>query len=229
MRKVPFINGEHYHVYNRGVDKRNIFLSEKDIERFLQSMEEFNVINPIGSLYQNSFVKRGGLGCQTAKPAEKSIKLVEFVTYCINPNHYHFILRQVSDGGISEFMKRLGGGYTWFFNNKYNRNGVLFQGKFKAIHIDSNEYLLHLSAYVNLNYQVHNKLGGPTAKLTRTSWNEYMRRKNKNEKQKDFCEKSIVLGQFNNLLEYQKFAESSLQDILKKKKNQKEFNGLLLE
>lgn len=80
--------------------------------------------------------------------------MVKFIAYCINPNHYHFILQQVSEKGIEKFMQRLGMGYAKYFNNRRKRSGTLFQGKFKARHIDSNEYLLHVSSYVNLNYKL---------------------------------------------------------------------------
>ena len=145
-------------MYNRGVDKRIIFTDEYDIRRFFQSVVEFNTPQPIGSLYESSFRRLGG---ETPKFEGK---LVNIIAYCLNPNHFHMLLEQAMDGGISEFMKRLGGGFTNYFNNKYKRSGSLFQGVFKDVHIDTNEYLLHVSAYVNLNDHVH-KLGGETPKL----------------------------------------------------------------
>lgn len=93
MRKHSFTNGEFYHIFNRGVEKRNIFLDKTDFERFLKSIEEFNTIKPIGSLYENSFLKNK-LGSRTTKS-----RLVNVVCYCLNPNHYHFILEQRSEGG----------------------------------------------------------------------------------------------------------------------------------
>lgn len=217
-RKTAFTNGEFFHIYNRGVDKRIIFTNSYDIRRFFQSMIEFNAADPIGSLYENSFRKLGG---ETAKLGKK---LVNIVAYCLNPNHIHFILEQLIDGGISEFMKRLSGGYTWYFNNKYKRSGSLFQGVFKDAHIDSNEYLLHVSAYVNLNDRVH-RLGGETAKSTaKSSWGEYT-----DTKIKGICEKKIILGQFGSMSEYKKFALSSLEIILKRKEELKDIGEFLLE
>lgn len=216
MRKQPFVDGEFYHIYNRGVDKRNIFTDEKDIDRFIQSMKEFNVTDPIGSIYENSFNK---LGCPTPKSPESA--LVNFICYCLNPNHYHFILEQVIDGGISEFMKRLGGGYTSYFNNKYQRSGALFQGRFKSAHINSNEYLLHVGAYVNLNNHVH-QLGCWTPKLV-SSWEEYM------GNVRGFCKKDILLEQFKNINEYKIFAEDSLKCILEKQHSLEDIKEFLLE
>ena len=151
MRKTNFVNGEFYHIYNRGVDKRNIFSDERDVKRFMQSLDEFNDIEPIGSIYENS--SHQALGRPTSKSVKRK-KLVNFICYCLNPNHFHFILKQLVDNGISEFMKRLGG-YTKYFNEKEKRSGALFQGSFKSIHVNTNEYLLLLSAYVNLNDKVH--------------------------------------------------------------------------
>lgn len=219
MRKTEFANGEFYHIYNRGVDKRNITSGEKDIERFFQSVREFNVIEPIGSLYEQSFLKE--------KTSKKSKKLVDFICYCLNPNHYHFLLQQVTDKGIEKFMHRFGTGYTKYFNNKHRRSGVLFQGKFKAIHIGSNEYLLHVSAYINLNDRVH-QLGSSASKLVRSSWHEYA---NSSQEDIKFCTTDVILEQFKNKKEYGDFAHSSLGDILERRgrEEEKDLRTLLLE
>lgn len=211
MRKTVFINGEYYHIFNRGVDKRQIFLDQYDIDRFFKSMREFNVLEPIGSIYENSF--KNPLGGSTSKLGvlDGGNELVEFVAYCLNPNHYHFVLKQSCDRGIEKFMQRLGTGYTMFFNEKYDRSGALFQGKFKAVHIDSNEQLLYTSAYVNLNDRVH-QLGGSTSK---SSWGEYVGidgidNINKRGDEKNFCTTDIILDQFEDRNGYIDFAEEAL-------------------
>src|SRR3989338_4945315 len=114
QRKTDFVTGEFYHIYNRGVDKRDIFMDQLDIDRFFQSMEEFNTINPIGSIYENRFVDKKD---KSGSKASKS-KLVDFIAYCLNPNHYHFILKQVDDKGVEKFMQRIGTGFAKYFNNK---------------------------------------------------------------------------------------------------------------
>ncbi|MDP1690327.1 MAG: transposase [bacterium] len=223
MRKTQFAEGEYYHLYNRGVDKRSIFNDREDVERFLQCMQEFNVIEPIGSLYENSF-RRDQLGGQASKlVAEEDSPLIEFIAYCLNPNHYHFILKQLVDRGIEKMMQKIGTGHTMFFNNKYERSGALFQGKYKAVHIDSNEYLLHVSSYVNLNDRVH-QLGGQASKLVRSSWGEYT-----DVRIKGICEKGIILEQFRNGNEYKKFAIDSLESIIKRKQTLKDIKDFLLE
>lgn len=211
MRKVKFVNGEFYHIFNRGTDKRTIFTDKYDFERFLEGMNEFNSIKPIGSLYENSFRDQ----LRTREP-----KLVNIIVYCLNPNHFHLILEQKRDGGLSNFLQKLGGGYANYFNAKHKRLGTLFQGRFKSKHIDSNTYLLHLSAYVNLNNKVH-KIKNQNF---RSSWDEYIE-----ESKVNLCKSNIILDQFKNQEEYRAFSESSLLDILHRKELHKEMENLLLE
>lgn len=215
-RKINFVLGEYYHIYNRGVEKRSIFSSKLDVDRFFQCMTDFNVKEPIGSIYEKSFLKY---------PKENQSKpLVSFIAYCLNYNHYHFIVTPLLEKGVESFMHRLGTGYTMYFNEKYRRSGSLFQGRFKASHIDSNEYLLHVSAYVNLNDKTH-PLGGSTSKLVRSSWNEYI----SPFSDKGICKKNIVLKQFNDAEEYRNFALSSLKDIIERKEMEKDLRAMLLD
>ena len=174
-------------------------------------MDEFNNMELIGSIFENSF-RKDSLG----RHASKQKKMVNFVCYCLNPNHYHFILEQLVDNGIEKIMHRIGTGYSKYFNHKYARGGSFFQGKFKAVHINSNEQLLNTSVYVNLNDKVH-RLGRHASK---SSWGEYVGKNCGN-----FCEKDIILGQFDNTSEYKKFAEDSLEGI----KERKEMENFLLE
>jgi len=202
IRKTNFVEGEFYHIYNRSVEKRNIFTDKEDLNRFIQSIREFNTKDPIGSLYENSFIKE--------KLEDRVSKLVKFIAYCLNPNHYHFIITPFVEKGIEKFMQKLGTGYTMYFNNKQKRSGVLFQGKFKSKHIDSNEYLLKLSSYVNLNNCDEN--GKVKNQLSISSWEEYTKISNLN-----FCDKSIVLEQFHSKKEYEKFALESWKDTCENK------------
>ena len=150
MRKDPLITGLYYHIYNRGVDKRDIFMNKADLDRFVLSVKEFNVVKPIGSIKERltELKESSGVGHTT--------RLVSIVCYCFNPNHFHFILKQEVDGGISEFFKRLLGGYTNYFNLIHQRSGALFQGRFKSHLIDDDAYFLKIRPYTHLNYLVHN-------------------------------------------------------------------------
>lgn len=209
MHKIKFANNETYHIFNRGVDKRKIFSNQKDLDRFFQSMLIFNCVEPVGSIHEQSFQKD-----KIKKP------LVKFIAYNLLSNHFHFILEQVVEGGISEFMKRLLGGYTWYFNKKNKRSGSLFQGTFKSKYIDSEGYLLHASVYVNLNDKI--PLGGLTAKWTKSSWIEYVNPDLCKKNEKICSGKNIILEQFDSIEDYKKFALSSLEDIRANKEKYKE-------
>lgn len=208
MRKHPFVIGEYYHVYNRGTDKRNIFVDEKDLSRFWESLFDFNQTRPIGSVYEFSFQKKIGEKNKKAKP------LIQFIAYCLNPNHFHFLVTPLQERGIEKFMQRLGNGYTKYFNNKYKRSGVLFQGKFRAKLVESNEYLLHLSAYINGN----NKLGHRMSKLSKSSLAEFLDKASSIK----LCNTDIVLEQFRNKKEYENFVTESLKDVELRKEMLKE-------
>ena len=229
-RKTKFENGELYHIYNRGVDKRDIFLDATEYRRFLQSMTEFNVIEPIGSIYEKSIADKDktGLGRRASNGVKKKKScLVNFIAYCLNPNHYHFILEQKVDNGIEKFMHRLGTGYSKYFNNKYQRSGALFQNRFQSIHVDSNEYLLHLSVYVNLNDRLHPEFGRTASKRAWSSWNEYCRPPHRNDL--SFCKRTIILDQFKNQKEYIDFAKETLPNIIERKTLDKELAISLID
>ncbi len=166
MRKDPLITGQYYHIYNRGVDKRDIFTNKKDLERFVLSVKEFNKKIPIGSL-RDKTPDVGRLG-----ENEDNTPLVSIVCYCFNPNHFHFILKQETDDGISEFFKRLLGGYTKYFNLTHNRNGALFQGRFKSKLIIEEGYFLRIRPYVNMNYLLH-EIPEDKKNFIKTSDDEY--------------------------------------------------------
>ncbi len=150
MRKQPLVIGEYYHIYNRGVDKRDIFNSKLDIDRFIESILEFNNIDGVGSLAN---LRKTQI---ESKPLSKP--LVSVVAYCFNLNHFHFILKQLADNGIAKFMQKLQGGYTYYFNVKNSRNGSLFQGTFKSQIVSNKNYFNKILGYVNKNYKVHDIL-----------------------------------------------------------------------
>ena len=222
-RSFTFSNDEVYHIFNRGVDKRNIFSDNEDIIRFFQSLNEFNTLNPIGSLYENSFTEKN-------KHKKDSSQLVNIVCYCLNSNHFHLLLQQDKDEGITTFMQRVGTGFTKYFNRKYKRTGSLFQGKFKAVPVVSNEKLLELSVYINLNYKIH-QLGSLASKLVRSSWDEYTQSKAlfKKNTAPFFCKKDIILQQFNSLADYKKYADETLPLLIDRKREEKELEKVLLE
>ena len=144
MARINFINDQYYHVYNRGTDKRQIFLDSSDYVRFIHYLYEFN-----GCKITSNFTRDIVEG-RTFNMEQRDL-LVEIIAFCLMPNHFHLILKQVKDGGITKFMRKLSTGYAMYFNKRNKRNGVLFQGKFKSILIENDEYLAHLSRYIHIN------------------------------------------------------------------------------
>jgi putative transposase len=199
--------GEYYHVFNRGVDKRDIFLDKSDFERFLLTMREFNNKEPIGGLHMLQYMK-GGIDEEYGAPEP----LVNIICYCLNPNHFHLVLEQIAERGVERFLQRIGTGHTKYFNARHSRSGALFQGRFKVAHITTNEYLLHVSVYVNLNDRVH-QLRSPASK---SSWEEYSKGIDDNHKDA-MCSKKVVLSQFDHVSAYRGFAERTLPSIQARK------------
>ncbi len=148
MRKVQLAVGEYYHVYNRGVEKRDIFVAPRDYERFLYHLFSCNDTSP---LLNSQFHYRGLASIKAKAMVDRRNRLVDIVCFCVMPNHFHLLLCQRLEDGISKFMQKIGTAYTMYFNTKQQRSGSLFQGTFKVKHINQDIYLKHLTRYIHLN------------------------------------------------------------------------------
>jgi putative transposase len=145
-RKITFAPEEYYHIYNRGVDKRVIFLDEHDHRYFLALLYLSNSTQP--------FAVADLLKSHTVKDlfyVDREEALVSIGAYCLMPNHFHILLQERVEGGVSQFMHKLATAYTMYFNAKYDRTGALFQGPFQASHAGNDRYLKYLYAYIHLN------------------------------------------------------------------------------
>lgn len=145
---LAFENEYFYHVFNRGVAKRNIFTNHSDYQRFLDTLYYYQFANPKPSFSQYKRFK--------VQAFEKNPKIIDVIAYCLMPNHFHMLIRQKDDGGIQHYMRKVLNSYTKYFNTRYRRIGPLFQGEFKAVFVESDEQLLHLSRYIHLNPYVDN-------------------------------------------------------------------------
>lgn len=155
MRKIRFSPGYFYHIYNRGTDQRDIFLSDADRWRFLQGLFLFNDEKTVANLLFQLEKEKKALNFNIIrefleKQNNKRKPLVQIVLDCLRPNHFHLLLGEISDGGISRFMHKIGAGYTGYFNKKYRRNGHLFQGPFRAVRVENDNQLRYLAAYLNV-------------------------------------------------------------------------------
>jgi REP element-mobilizing transposase RayT len=217
IRKEEFVIGGIYHIYNRGVDKRTVFEDKQDFYQFLEMLNMFNQDRSLGSLEKYKYpvnIKQRG----------KTSLLVEIVAFCLLPNHFHLILKENIEGGISKFMQKLGTGYTMYFNKKNIRSGSLFQGKFKSKLIETQEYLEYLSVYVNLNFKIHKV----DKKLTllqkkkyegagyRSSFHEYIYKEIKHKR----CVSEIILGGFKDRKNYLEYANRQVIAMINRKDNE---------
>ncbi|MDP2703690.1 MAG: transposase [bacterium] len=155
MRKIKFEQGKIYHIFNRGVEKRDVFLSDGGRWRFLQGMYLFNDESTSANLLFRLEQEKGKMhfGILREYMKRSGVKrkpLVRILADCLKPNHYHLLLEEIQKNGISRFMQKLGTGYTMYFNKKYERVGPLFQGRFKAVEVKTDEQLMYLLAYINV-------------------------------------------------------------------------------
>lgn len=141
-RKFKFAPGEFYHIYNRGNNKSKIFLSDADRRRFQKLLYVCNSSKPV------VFKTIQGVPLEEIERGET---LVDVGAYCLMPNHFHLLLHEKVDGGISRFVEKLSTGYSMYFNKKCERTGKLFEGRFRATYVDTDEYLKYLFAYIHLN------------------------------------------------------------------------------
>ncbi len=180
-----FIENGHYHIYNRGVEKRDISLDEQDYVVFLGYLKKY-----LGS---------------GSDPHQLS-KEVDLLAFCLMPNHFHLLAKQYSINGITKFMRVLCTKYVMYFNKKYERVGTLFQGKYKAALVNEDEYLLHVSRYIHLNPWP----GSDPRRYPYSSYDYYLGRKNatwvKPKQILEYFSVTDIIGPKSNF-SYEKFVE----------------------
>lgn len=142
-RITPFVNGEFYHLYTRGVEKQNTFSDRRDYSHFVEALFYYHIQDPKPKFSTHRRTK--------VFPIDYSKKIVDIICYCLMPNHFHLLVKQLQNGGISELMRKLILSSTKYRNTKYNHQGSLFQVPFKSVHIESEEQLIHVSRYIHLN------------------------------------------------------------------------------
>jgi REP element-mobilizing transposase RayT len=146
-RKVPVAVDEYYHVYNRGVDRRRIFLNENDYQRFMALLYLCNGTKPVDFRE----IAREGRTFAGIFERDMGERIVAIGAWCLMPNHFHLLCKETEENGIVTFMQRLSTAYAMYFNIRHERSGSLFESNFKTSHIDSDEYLRYLFAYLYLN------------------------------------------------------------------------------
>lgn len=203
--RAKFGEGEYYHIYNRGVEKRLIYLNDSDRWRFMTSLLLLQGEESFPQMSRMVFIVKSRTLDKAIVKNILKIRNVELVSFCLMPNHFHMILGELKQGGISKFMQRLLTAYTNYFNKKYKRTGHLFGSKFQSIHIDRDEYLQYLSAYIHLNPRELKKWRNKEVHYPWSSYQDYVQENRWGE----FLKPSLILGQFKNGREYQRFIEET--------------------
>lgn len=201
LRKTPLVTGQIYHIFNRSIDGKPIFIHQKESQRALDAL----------SFYRFSDVPVR-LSCFLAWSDERKNQLfkeletnknylVKIICFSLMPNHFHFLLSQEKEGGISKFVAQFQNSFTRYLNTKHKRKGHLFEGQFKAVRVETDEQLVHLSRYIHLNpyssFVVKHLNDLPSYSCS--SLREYL------GDTSGFCDKQIILSHFKDLKEYKKF------------------------
>jgi len=197
-----YVENGYYHIYNRGVEKREIFLDEQDCTVFLHYLKLY--LSPIEELKQLDLP-----GLRILKFIRLNLfQEIDLMTFALMPNHIHLQIKQKTTYGIVKLMKRLITAYVMYFNKKYKRVGSLFQNRYKAALIETDERLLHLSRYIHLNPAkiVHKKVNFKEF----TSYPYYL-----GQKHASWMKPQEILGYFRSaqrkdlkdILSYQSFVE----------------------
>lgn len=215
-RNIPLVNDQIYHIVNRGVASQPVFLNQKD---YLRALEILFYYQNQETPQRYSFILRLPVKQRTEildGLRRKKNFLVEIIAYCLMPNHFHLLLKQIKDHGIAIFLSNFQNSYTRYLNTKSKRVGPLFQGKFKAVRVENDEQLLHVNRYVHLNpysgYVVKNF--DQLENYPYSSLPEYL-----GLVKTENCQKEMILSNFKKPADYRKFIldqanyQKTLQDI----------------
>lgn len=145
-RRTPIVSGEYYHLYNRGVDKRGIFLSAADYERFVTLLYACNGVRHVDLDEQGK-----SISALLERNVDRGEPVVDICAYVLMPNHFHILAREIKEGGMAKFMQKLSIAYTSYFNKKNGRSGSLFQGTYQAKHASKDPYCSYIVSYIHLN------------------------------------------------------------------------------
>lgn len=197
LRKTPIVTGQTYHVFNRGVNKQPILFTPRDYNRAVDTIKYYIVNRP--PLPYSKFIKlTREAGNEVSTRMLKGEHGVKLISYVLMPNHFHFILTQLIDEGITNFIRNLQISITKYINTKNNRSGPLLQGQFKVVLIEDDEQLIHVCRYVHLNpytsFIVNN-----IEELKSYNWSSL--REFLSLTDEEFCTKDIILSTFKNKID----------------------------
>lgn len=192
-----FSTGSFYHIINRGITNQNLFNNAWDYKRFILTLNYYIEEKPQQKL---SLTTKEEL--DKILPNSPKKPLVGIMAYCLMPNHFHLLLKQVTRGGITAFMKNLQNSYTRYYNIKNKRIGTLYQGKFKAVLIEGDEQLLHVSRYIHLNPFAAKIIDRPH----QYSWSSYQHYLHNRSNR--ICAPQLILEMIGSPRKYREFIEN---------------------
>ena len=215
-RKIPLIIGEIYHIFNKGIDGRVTFEDESDLYRANKIMRYYMFSSPPVRL--STFLDLSHEAQQLLSEAGYGEKMVSIICYCFMPNHFHFVLKQLVENGISKFISQFLNSYTRYFNTKNKRVGQLFLDRFKNVLVENDPQLMHLSRYIHLN-PYSSGIVSNIDQLKEYKWSslrEYL-----GEVNNPICDKENVLSNFGVINTYEKFVleRANYQRVLKRIEN----------
>lgn len=201
IRKIVLANNQIYHLFNRAIDRQTIFTTKWEYKRALETLKYYHFANLPFKFSQFLNLPEDDRQKMVLELNKKNEKIVEFIAFCIMPNHFHFLVKQLKPNGISKFMSDFTNSYTRYFNTKHERKGHLFEGLFKAVLVESDEQLVHLSRYIHLNPVTSFII--KQEELERYNWSslpEYLELSDEG-----LCNKDLVMNMFLSVNDYRKF------------------------
>ncbi|SRR3989344_464673 len=202
IRKTPLVNGQIYHVFNKSTGSIPIFTNSREFKRFIFGMSFYQNRNIPLRLSKFNRLSKEQRNKILSEMKSKQDFLVELISYCIMPNHFHYILKQLTNDGIKEFIRLTSNSYSHFYNIRHDRSGSVFGGRFKAVLIENDEQLLHVVRYIHLNpfstYIIKDR--NELERYQYSSFLEYIGRSTSN-----LCQKDIILNNFKARDKYKEF------------------------
>lgn len=200
-RSVVLASNQVYHVFNRGIEKRTIFTKKREYQRMTDTLWYYRHAHLPMTLSAYYTLPQAAKEMMTARLNSDMRHRVSILAYCLMPNHFHLLIRQHIDQGIQKFMATIQNSYTKYFNTKYKRVGPLLQGIFKAVWIESDEQLLHVSRYIHLNPVASFLVSD--SQLLMYPWSSLPEYENLREG--GVCETSTILGMLKTQIAYRNF------------------------
>jgi len=203
-RKFVFAKDHVYHVFNRGYEKREIFTELREYKRAIATLNYYQFEQPplkFSKLLEVQAQQREEI---LSSLGSRDKRIIDIISYCLMPNHFHLLLKLNAEHGIADFLSKFTNSYTKYFNTRHERTSNLFQGVFKAVPVESDEQLLHLSRYIHLNPVVSSIVSKPED----YPWSSY----------KDYIEgtsttlvkPAVILDQFKSKGQYISFTEDHI-------------------